>query len=80
MDPRERPQGDAQLPESLQLHLDKVLAAITASREVLEQKIQSVVTDVNLLHADQTKLVDRVKEAEASLSKLTPVVLNNDSL
>ena len=80
MDSQEHSQGDVQLPESLQLHLDKVLAAIKASREVLEQKIQSVVIDVNMLRADQSKLVDRVKETESSISELKPVVLNNDSL
>ena len=31
------------LPSTLQLHLDKVLEAIKASREVLEQKIETVV-------------------------------------
>ena len=51
---QERIQVESQLPESLQLHLDKVLASITASREVLEQKIQSVVIDVNLLRAYQS--------------------------
>ena len=47
---------DAQLPDTLQLHLDRVLAAITASREVLEEKIERVVLCVNFLRADQSKI------------------------
>ena len=51
------PAGEGmRLPEALQLHLDKVLEAITASKEALEQKIESVVIDVNLLRADQAKI------------------------
>ena len=77
---QERGRAESQLPESLQLHLDKVLAAITASREVLEQKIQAVVIDVNLLRADQSKLADKVKDTETSLKEIQPVVAHNDSL
>ena len=44
------------LPDNLQLHLDRVLEAIAASRVALEQNIENVVIDVNLLRADQRKL------------------------
>ena len=51
-------------PETLQLHLDEVLEATTASRETLEQKIETVVVDMTLLRADQRKLAERVTVTE----------------
>ena len=44
------------LPETLRLHLDKVLEATTASREALEQKLETVVVDLALLRADPRKI------------------------
>ena len=60
------------LPEALQLHLDKVLEAINASREALEHKIESVVVDVNLLRADHKKVAEKVKEQETLLAEMRP--------
>ena len=57
-----------------------MLAAITASSEILEQKIEKLVIDVNLLRVDQSKLEDKVKENAASLRELKHMVKNSDSL
>ena len=67
------------LLETLQLQLDKILEAITASREALEQKIETVVVDMTILHADQRKVAERVSIAETSLMGLQPVVSANNT-
>ena len=51
-----------------------MLEDITASREALKQKIDTVAIDVSLLRADQRKLPDRITENETVLSELRPKV------
>ena len=57
-------------PDPLQLHLDKVLEPITASRKTLEQKIETVVPDMILLRADQRKVAESVTTNELALREL----------
>ena len=61
----------------MQLHLDKVLEAITASRKALELKIDTVVIDMNLLMADQSKLADRITNNEMTLAEVQPLAETN---
>ena len=68
---------EQELPASLQTHLNKVLAAINASRESLEHKIETVIIDVNLLRADQQKIADRVKSTETQILDIQPTVESN---
>ena len=58
------------LSDALQLHLDKVLEVINASREALEHKIEAVIININLLQAEQRKLADKVKSNETLLAEL----------
>ena len=66
--------GEQPLPEALQLHLDKVLEAITASKEALEHKIESVVMDVNILRTEHKKVAEKVKANDIQLEELKPEV------
>ncbi|KAJ1175092.1 hypothetical protein NDU88_000383 [Pleurodeles waltl] len=59
--------------------LDAVLEAVERlgtsldqTRTSLEQKIDTVATDLNLLDTDHRKLVDKTRTMEHTLHKLTP--------
>ena len=64
--------------QSLDSKLDAVLVAIEQSRSSLENKIDTVAADLSLLHADHRKLVDKVQEAEHTLTQLQPEVKSLD--
>ncbi|KAJ1146850.1 hypothetical protein NDU88_013108 [Pleurodeles waltl] len=52
--------------------LDPILQDIRDSREIMEQKLGAITTDLHLLKNDQHKLVDMVKSAERTLATLAP--------
>ena len=66
-----------ELPDALQLHLDKVLEAIKTTREALEHKIDSVVIDVGLLRADHKKIAEKVENNKLLLADIQPKVGDN---
>ena len=66
-----------ELPDALQLHLDKVLEAIKTTREALENKIDSVVIDVGLLRADHKKIAEKVDINKLLLADIQPKVGDN---
>ena len=66
-----------ELPDALQLHLDKVLEAIKTTREALEHKIDSVVIDVGLLRADHKKVAEKVETNKLLLADIQPKVGDN---
>ncbi|KAJ1101513.1 hypothetical protein NDU88_006580 [Pleurodeles waltl] len=63
--------GNMRAPANLEepLHAE-LLAAIHGSRVALEDKIETVVVEMNLLWADLQKVSDKVKVAEGSIEEL----------
>ncbi|KAJ1186492.1 hypothetical protein NDU88_003273 [Pleurodeles waltl] len=53
--------------------LDHILREICDSREIMEQKLGAITTDLKLLRDDQHKLAGRVKSVEHPLVTLAPV-------
>ena len=60
------------LPPALQLTLDKILQAITDTRDTLQLQIGTVSTELGLPRADHRNLVDRVKTTEDAVDILKP--------
>ncbi|KAJ1101785.1 hypothetical protein NDU88_006849 [Pleurodeles waltl] len=58
--------------DAVQEAVRRLGTSLDQTRTPLEQKIDIVVTGLNLLHADNWKLVDKTRTMEHTLHKLTP--------
>ncbi|KAJ1151073.1 hypothetical protein NDU88_003861 [Pleurodeles waltl] len=56
--------GGVECPSALEEKLDAVLLAVDNTQTSLESKIDTVSSDLSLLHADHRKLADRVTLVE----------------
>ena len=69
------PQEDTEeeVPLALKATLDKILQAITETKETLQAQIGTVTTELSLLRADHRKLTEKVTTVEGEVTELKPV-------
>ncbi|KAJ1156969.1 hypothetical protein NDU88_009685 [Pleurodeles waltl] len=72
-------QGQVDCPFSLADKLDTVLVVIEQSGTSLEAKINTVATNLTMLHAGHRKLADKVEVTEQTLSTLQPKTQSMES-
>ena len=72
--PREQMNADSQEQRTFASKLDKILSAISSTRESLESRIDSVAEGLNLLRDDHRKLKEGVAQSEKTLDAIQPTL------